>query len=115
MRTAKRFIEFYACGTEGKAGGKPTTHSIDGFWRRFSAAWARQTRNPISYKIKKSVKNVRAILLLSLFSPIASQDADLGSLFMGHSKKTQPSNRETGEALPDVIGHKDPTRTTVAQ
>jgi len=64
MRTAKRFIEFYACGTEGKAGGKPTTHSIDGFWRRFSAAWARQTRNPISYKVKKSVKNVRAILLL---------------------------------------------------
>jgi len=95
MRTAKRFIEFYACGTEGKAGGKPTTHSIDGFWRRFSAAWARQTRNPISYKIKKSVKNVRAILLLSLSSPIASQDADLGSLFMGHFKKNttfQPRN-----------------------
>ena len=42
---------------------------------------------PHPYKIKKSVKNVRAILLLSLFSPIASQDDDLGSLFMGHSKK----------------------------
>ncbi|KAL9076571.1 MAG: hypothetical protein Q9161_000903 [Pseudevernia consocians] len=65
MRTAKRFIEFYACGTEGKAGGKPTTHSIDGFWRRFSPAWARQTRNPI---LTRSRNRSRI-------------------LFMGHSKK----------------------------
>ncbi len=87
MRTAKRFVEYYTCGTEGKNGGKPTTHSTDGFWRRFSAAWARETRNPISYKIKKSVKNVYALLSLFL-SLMTFQDADLDSSFMGHSRRS---------------------------
>ena len=98
MRTAKRFIEFYACRTEGKAGGKPIIYSIDGFWRRFSAVWARQTRNPIFYKIKKSVKNIYALLLLLLFSLMACQDADFGSSFIGHSKKNitfQPRNERS--------------------
>ncbi len=35
MRTAKRFVEFYACGIKEKENDKSTTHSIDGFWRRF--------------------------------------------------------------------------------
>ncbi|KAI9762161.1 MAG: Phosphatidylinositol 3,5-bisphosphate-binding protein [Chaenotheca gracillima] len=58
MLTAKRFIDFYACGTLGQKDDKPTTHSVDGFWRRFTAAWARKTFDPILFRVKKSVKNV---------------------------------------------------------
>ena len=58
MRTAKRFVEFHACEIDEKKNDMSTTHSIDGFWRRFIATWARKILNLISFRIKKSVKNV---------------------------------------------------------
>ncbi|KAI9761799.1 MAG: hypothetical protein M1840_001679, partial [Geoglossum simile] len=50
MRIAKLFVRFYSMSSAGTFEEKSTTHSIDHFWRTFTAAWARKASCAISYE-----------------------------------------------------------------
>ena len=58
MRVAKLFIKLYSAGSIGIIGEKATTHTIAGFWKRFTAAWWWKTSSSISSEVRRTVANV---------------------------------------------------------
>ncbi|KAL4985863.1 hypothetical protein BDW68DRAFT_179314 [Aspergillus falconensis] len=56
IRTYKGFLEFYARGTDGRIGEKPTTGTIEGFRRDFETALARERNFQVPKNISVTMK-----------------------------------------------------------